>query len=257
MCELVMNGDLVKQSDLLMLQRDFSDIGSQTDWKLQSFHEISSRLSDSKFPCLFGRHAWKHNSLLFTFISETDRTNNMLNSLIQFINRTQTLPIEQRLYSPLLMVFEQEGFVDLKEAQEFSWKCLQEIHDGDHENWPDSIPISPEDRSWSFCFGGVELFINISCPGHQKIRSRNLGSRVVFVINPRQHFDVLASSKDIKGIKVREKIRDRVSNYNQGHVSKELGFYGDDNKLEWKQYQLNEEGSLNLHKCPLKISKER
>lgn len=38
---------------------------------------------------------------------------------------------------------------------------------------------------------------------------------------------------------------------NQCPVSKELGFFGLSDNLEWKQYQLYEKGGLNNDRCPL------
>lgn len=145
----------------------------------------------------------------------------------------------------------------LEEAQRFGWQQLQSLHDHDTRDWPSHIPHSPEDSAWSFCFGGTEFFFNVSCPGHSQLRSRNLGKRAVFIVNPRAHFDILASQNDPKGIKIREKIRTRVCNYNNGYVPSELGFYGDAGSLEWKQYQLGEPGALNPLRCPLRIRKEK
>lgn len=155
------------------------------------------------------------------------------------------------------MIFERSGLNTLAEAQQFAWQRLQFLHDCDTHAWPEHVPENPHDNAWSFCFGGVELFVNISCPEHSRLRSRNLGKRVVFIINPRPHFDILASQRDPKGIKIREKIRNRVCNYNNGYVPPELGFYGDENSLEWKQYQLNEPSALNLAHCPLHIRKDK
>jgi FPC/CPF motif-containing protein YcgG len=54
------------------------------------------------------------------------------------------------------------------------------------------------------------------------------------------------------GRKIREKIRTKVSIYNCGIVSKELGFYGAEDNKEWQQYQLEEEGITRPTRCPFK-----
>ncbi|MFC0140921.1 YqcI/YcgG family protein [Erwinia mallotivora] len=254
---LLSNGAILRQTDLMMLHRVIVGARARKGWRLDGFSDIADKLEDRHFPCLFARHAWKSESLLFGFISRQQASSEMLSVMNLFIRRTQTLPEEQRLYSPLILIFEQNEFSSLDEAHRFAWQQLQMLHDHDARPWPEHIPTSPDESAWSFCFGGTELFINISCPGHARLRSRNLGERVVFVINPRPHFDILASHRDPKGIKIREKIRARVSDYNQGYVPGELGFYGDDGSLEWKQYQLNEPGSASFSGCPLHIHKER
>jgi FPC/CPF motif-containing protein YcgG len=50
----------------------------------------------------------------------------------------------------------------------------------------------------------------------------------------------------------------KVSIYNCGIVSKELGFYGAEDNKEWQQYQLEEEGITRPTRCPFKkfISKK-
>ncbi|MGL4859983.1 MAG: YqcI/YcgG family protein [Enterobacteriaceae bacterium] len=254
---LIGRGTILRQSDLMMLLRDIEKVPSASCWQLDSFQDIACRMDDPQFPCLFGRHAWKSETLLFGFISQKNTTHDMIAVMDLFIQRTKCLPVEKRLYSPLILIFEQDGLSTLEKAHQFAWQQLQVLHDYDMHPWPEHIPISPDNSAWSFCFGGTELFINISCPGHTRLRSRNLGKRVVFVINPRTHFDILASHHDPKGIKVREKIRTRVCNYNNGYVPAELGFYGDENSLEWKQYQLSEPGAAKFSRCPLHISKEK
>lgn len=253
----VSSGTILKQSDLIMLQKDITNSAMCNDWKLDGFSDIADILGGRHFPCFFARHAWKSESLLFGFISQQQTTNEMLSLMKLFVRRTQSLPEEERLYSPLIIIFEQSEFSSLEEAHRFAWQQLQILHDHDAHPWPAHIPGSPGDSAWSFCFGGTELFINISCPGHVRLRSRNLGKRMVFVVNPRPHFDILASHHDPKGIKIREKIRARVSDYNHGYVPAELGFYGDENSLEWKQYQLHEPGSARFSGCPLHINKEK
>jgi FPC/CPF motif-containing protein YcgG len=52
--------------------------------------------------------------------------------------------------------------------------------------------------------------------------------------------------------KIREQIRSKVSIYNCGIVSKELGFYGAEDNKEWQQYQLEEEGITRPARCPFK-----
>ncbi len=47
-----------------------------------------------------------------------------------------------------------------------------------------------------------------------------------------------------------------MEKYNREKRPKELGFFGDENNLEWKQYQLNEEGALVNSQCPLNINKK-
>lgn len=254
---LLRNGAIIRQSDLMMISSDAGDICPVRDWPVDAFRDIAAKLNDRDFPCLFARHAWKSETLLFGLVSEENTTADLVALMQSLVARTHQLPEEERLYSPLLLIFQRRNLNSLEEAQRFGWQQLQSLHDHDTRDWPSHIPLSPEDSAWSFCFGGTEFFFNVSCPGHSQLRSRNLGKRAVFIVNPRAHFDILASQNDPKGIKIREKIRTRVCNYNNGYVPSELGFYGDAGSLEWKQYQLGEPGALNPLRCPLRIRKEK
>ncbi|OSN11426.1 hypothetical protein AU512_02855 [Lonsdalea iberica] len=251
------SGTIIGQSDLMRLSRDTGKVCPIKEWQIDGFRDIAARLNDRAFPCLFARHAWKSKTLLFGLISEGNTANDMLTVMRRFTERTQKVPEEERLYSPLVLIFERAGLDSLEEAQRFAWQQLQSLHDYDTHAWPEHIPDDPGETAWSFCFAGIELFFNVSCPGHSQLRSRNLGKRAVFIVNPRAHFDILASQKDPKGIKIREKIRTRVCDYNNGYVPSELGFYGQETSLEWKQYLLSEPGAPNLTRCPLHIHKDK
>lgn len=95
----------------------------------------------------------------------------------------------------------------------------------------------------------------MSSKQHKLLRNRNLGDFLTFVINPRENFDIVASNKTQSGIRTRENIRARVKTYNNGLCPKELGFYGDENNLEWHQYQLSEPSVRRPNRCPLQPQK--
>ncbi|EFE9533697.1 YqcI/YcgG family protein [Escherichia coli] len=243
--------------NIVLLTQEYIDNavcnGTLDKWIIHAYTDISNIISRKDFPCLFGKHAWKLGSVLFAFIQSNDIEHQVVNALVELTNRTKNLPQEERIYSPLLCVFENSNLSSLEKEQNFAWRILQKIHDSDIAEWPEHIPLNPDSNEWSFCFNGVELFVNISCPNHTKIKSRNLGNNIVFVINPRTHFDIVANLNDPKGIKIRETIRGRSTKYNEGITPIELGFYGSEDNREWKQYALHEPGTPIVENCPLKI----
>lgn len=85
------------------------------------------------------------------------------------------------------------------------------------------------------------------------MKSRNLGRYITFVINLRENFDLIADGNAAGGQRVREAIRERIRAYNQGVMPDTLGCYGQDDNLEWRQYQLWEPEGLRLWRCPLKL----
>jgi len=70
-------------------------------------------------------------------------------------------------------------------------------------------PMAPY---WSMCFAGMQLFINFSSPAHRQRKSRNLGRHFLFIVNPRERFDIVAGDTP-EGNRVRQVIRDRAEAY--------------------------------------------
>jgi FPC/CPF motif-containing protein YcgG len=60
----------------------------------------------------------------------------------------------------------------------------------------------------------------------------------------------VANASTESGKRIRARIRERVQQYNNGIMPDTLGAFGDADNYEWKQYQLQEAGSLNPSRCP-------
>lgn len=172
--------------------------------------------------------------------------------LRRYTEFTRQVPARTRLYTPLIVIF-QRTFPTLADQHQFCWRQLQASHYNDTKDWPSNVPMDPEHSLWTFCFDGVQLFIYMSCPGHVTLKSRNLGSRITFVINPRENFDLIANRNSRKGIRVRQTIRERVERYNAAPVPDVLGFFGSHTNPEWRQYQLTEEHSPPKAACPFRM----
>jgi hypothetical protein len=170
--------------------------------------------------------------------------------LADYVRTVAPIPPKQRIGSPLVVFLETAADYTLAEQQALAWKVLRGVHARDPHPWPQGIPTDPDDNAWSFCFAGMPLFINMNFPGHQQMKSRNLGPHITFVINPRANFDEVANVNTESGHRIRERIRERVHHYNDGVMPDTLGFFGDADNYEWKQYQLQEAGSLNPSRCP-------
>ncbi|EAM3005561.1 hypothetical protein CE655_11440 [Salmonella enterica] len=196
-----------KEFDYLIKIKDISLL------MINSCAEITDKLSDSNSPCLLGRHVWKMETVLFSFISKKRINEDLISSLSGLKEYTK---------------------IKKEEEQPFVWEQIQYLHDRDIGEWPDSIPEDPECSEWTFFIKNIESFINVNYPGHKEIRSRNLGNNIIFVINPRKYFDIVDNIIIPKGVKIREKICSRVRVYNDDESLLELGFYEDDNNREWR-----------------------
>lgn len=220
-------------------------------WQRHAVQDFAERLGSESFPCLFGRKAWGNNSLRFVF-AECDGAgeyDDVLVGLTDYTHFVKATPLNERLFTPLILFFEVSR-LDYTALHEFGWDVLSWVHGMDPAPWPEAVARDPDHHSWCFCFNGVQLFVNMSTPEHHLLRSRNLGDYLTFVINPRENFDAVASLQTRSGQLVRETIRRRVSDYNEGAVPAELGFYGDEDNREWRQYQLEEPRLPRPARCP-------
>lgn len=229
------------------------------DWVLAALRECDEVLSDPAFPCLFGRRAWRDKSAQMLFCADLGKggTEHFRVGVLEYTEFVKSTPVGDRLFSPLIVFV--DGLLGKQHDAHHhtAWQLLQGLLDADPAPWPGSTPTNPNNSLWSFCFNGVQLFFNISTPAHTKLRSRCLGSYLTFVVNPRENFDVVASSQDKSGQLIRQKIRDRVSTCNSGLVPSELGFFGDRDNFEWKQFQLGEPDMPGPTICPLKLNEKK
>ncbi len=222
-------------------------------WQHESKIEIKEIIDNNNFPYIFGKKASRNNTIQWLLCESSDNQKNFfLKGVIDYTNFIKATLPEERLLYPLIAVI-QSNAKSLKEEHEIAWEFIQYLIDNEPKQWLLDVPQDPNNYEWCLCFNEVQLFINISSSKHLKYKSCNLGKDICLVINPRQIFDVVTPLNKAKGIKIRQKIRERVEAYNGFPAPKELGFFGDKDNLEWKQYQLCEQGGLENTKCPLNI----
>lgn len=225
------------------------------DWRHLAFSDFGRRLASDDFPCLFAKKAWQDSSIIFLFCQQqcADEYNEFLGGLLEYTNFVSKTPVDERLFSPLVVFFDDYFYGDAAQHR-VGWDALNWVHQRDPFPWPGDISTNPDDENWCYCFNGIHLFVNISARDHKKLKSRNLGKYLTLVINPRKNFDIVASISTRSGRRVREKIRSRIADYNDGVVPIELGFYGEQGNLEWHQYQLSEDGLERPSRCPFLFS---
>ncbi|AXO88376.1 YqcI/YcgG family protein [Pseudomonas parafulva] len=225
-------------------------VQSKQHWTYTTLQHFKAILANPGFPCLFGRKAVAAGTCHILFARAEDPANDIARGLADYVQTITPIPLKQRIGCPLLVFLETREHGTLAEQQALAWKILQQVHARDPHPWPQDVPRDPHDTQWSFCFASMPLFINMSFPAHRQMKSRNLGHSIVFVINPRESFDEVASATTQSGQRIRARIRERVARYNDGRVPQSLGFFGEPDNYEWTQYQLQETGSLNPARCP-------
>jgi FPC/CPF motif-containing protein YcgG len=221
-------------------------------WHRSAFDDISSRLTDPGFPCLFSRNAFRKGIVRFIFVESSDRRGirHLADGLTRYVDLSTSWDGRLDTANPLMVVFAEDavGSQTVDGYHAFGWQILSALHDIDPAPWPEQVTRNPESPEWSMCFNGMPLFCNMSSPAHEKRRSRNLGRFFVMVINPRERFDVFAGDTP-SGRNVRANIRARIDRYDDNPHSRHLGSYGH-GALEWLQYGLAEDNAERTDRCP-------
>ncbi|ORL62795.1 YqcI/YcgG family protein [Pseudomonas putida] len=225
-------------------------IQNHPHWTHTAIEQFRTFLAAPDFPCLFGRKAVATATCHVVFARAGEWATDIARGLAGYVRMLEPIPLKQRIGMPLLAFLETDASRTLAEQQSLAWQVLQDVHRLDPLPWPAGVPQDPHDPNWSFCFADMPLFINMNFPAHRQMKSRNLGDHIAFVINPRESFDEVASAATESGRRIRSRIRDRVRHYNDGIVPDTLGFFGQSDNFEWRQYQLQEPGSLNPARCP-------
>lgn len=222
-------------------------------WMREALEDLERTVSAPGFPCLFGRKALASKRCVVAYASREAPAVEAFEAICKYLDEVRELPARDRILRPLILFFEEREFAGLLDQQAYAWSILQQLHEQDAQPWPQHVARDPRDPAWAFCLAGTPLFLNMSFPGHRQMKSRNLGRYITFVINLRENFDLIAAGNAAGGQRVREAIRERIRAYNQGVMPDTLGCYGQDDNLEWRQYQLWEPEGLRLWRCPLKL----
>ena len=235
--------------------RRLAEEGTMQGWRLDAYREFDQTIHDSHFPCFFAPVADRKNTLRFTFL-DSDRIEDLemfAGATSLYLDEVRTIEkksVKEAAFQILTAFVRTPERMSLEEEQRLAWKLLARLHELDEEEWPQNIPMNPSDPRWSFCWGGVPLFINISASGHRQRRSRRLAGHLALVIQPRDAFDSIAGDTR-EGHRLREEIRNRVLAYDGLPASPLLGTYGKSESLEWVQYGLPEHnGPQSLSTCP-------
>jgi len=222
-------------------------------WMAESALQILSTIGyKAEFPCPFSQAAAKNKRLLFSFIADaTEKSLHQSAADLQaYLVRAAKWDGKVSSAEPLLMVFNPHFFKadTVTDYHAIGWKILQFWHDIDTTPWPSDVSSDPHSPFWAMCFAGVQIFVNMSNPAHQKRRSRNLGQALTFVINPRERFDRVAGDNP-QGWKIREMVRDRIEAYDGLSHSPVLGSF-EAGEIEWWQYGLTETNAPRADRCP-------
>lgn len=233
---------------------------SHDDWRFRSAQDLLGILAQpTSFPCFFSQNACKRQLIQFSFVDENTPAahGQALQDILSYVAKARAWDGDVATAEPLVMQFNPathardtvDGYHDL------GWSILQFWHENDPAEWPQDVGHDPNHPFWSMCLGGMQLFVNMSCPAHRIRKSRNLGQALTFVINPRERFDIVAGDNP-RGHRIREQIRNGIVAYDGIHHCPTLGSF-QAGEIEWWQYGLPEENALPDSGCPFRMRDQR
>ncbi|SDM90500.1 YqcI/YcgG family protein [Sediminibacillus halophilus] len=149
-------------------------------------------------------------------------------------------------YTSLILFFENDKERSVADYEYLFWKLLNDLHDSDSFDWPAEIPVHPSDPLWEFCFHGERYFIYTATPGHQNRKSRSFPC-FLLAFTPRWAFERFTNQPHALSIK--EKIRQRLTAYDEVPPHPDLSTYGQGDNFEAKQYFLRED-QTSSQSCP-------
>jgi FPC/CPF motif-containing protein YcgG len=226
-------------------------------WAPATVGEVARIASDPAFPCFFATATVNRNTISFAFAeTATDEPDirGIYAAIREYLDELSRLEDRERDFRVLVVQIRPERpTLTLQRYHDQAWGLFQRLHDIDTVGWPKDVPTNPADRLFAYCLAGVPLFINVSAAAHEARSSRNLGSALTLVINPRDAFDRVPG-RGPSGDRVRRIIRERTRLYDGQPTPAGVGAYGDEGSREWMQYVLPETNARHdCETCPLVI----
>lgn len=184
-------------------------------WHKTILDTLDDKLAKSTaFPCTFSQNAFSRQLVRFIFVDSLDpeELTAAARQLEEYVELSRTWDGRLSTAHPLVIAFSHAAVpptMALEHYHACAWKVLQFWHEIDPQPWPQDVGTDPHRPYWSMCFAGMQVFVNVSNPAHMVRRSRNLGTHMQFIVNPRERFDIVAGDTP-EGRKVRARIRGRI-----------------------------------------------
>jgi FPC/CPF motif-containing protein YcgG len=221
-------------------------ISPKADWKLEAYEQYKAKLDAHDYPCFFGQSGEARREMLYAFIPHHSLSE-MLTSMQHFVHLIATPDYKRcslvAFFQPDASITTHSSFVAR------FWHVLQYLHDHDADP---STHRTPDHPLWEFSFQRNVMFVVGTSPTYRQRRSRNLGPGIVLIFQPRSLFIDPTTSKPI-AVPVRKSIHKRMLAYDGMPVHPDIGFYGEPNNREWKQYALPDDNQPETGTCPFHI----
>ncbi|MBM7585563.1 FPC/CPF motif-containing protein YcgG [Bacillus pakistanensis] len=223
------------------------------NWQLDAFNAFLSKMKcmEKKFPCIPATQGFTMNHFRYAFIDDPTKTESVRDLAEKFSYYTKVSRYTGK-YASFIVFFNtpsimRETSSSLQIDQQLFWRILSKLKEYDHVPWPSHIPTNPHHKDWEYCFAGEPYFVYCATPKHIKRNSRSF-PYLMLAITPRWVLNEFNKNSSLSR-KIKNKIRDRLKNYDHLPPHPDLNQYGNVDNFEWKQYFLSDNDS-SLPSCP-------
>ncbi|WP_239422026.1 YqcI/YcgG family protein [Bacillus sp. CGMCC 1.16541] len=237
------------KTSFIYTEQEINEATNIPEWGKTVFESFKRDLvsESAPFPCVLGVEGFKHNLLRFGFCTspyDKKEIKQCAQALTQYLQEFRSLG----RYTSFVMFFEPTETKPMEDYEKMFWDTLQHLHELDEEEWPEDIPNHPSDPLWEFCFGGEPIFVVCNTPAHHLRKSRRSDTFMI-TFQPRWVFEGIREDTKV-GKSVKKLVRHRLTTYDTVAPHPELGWYGNAQNREWKQYFLHDTNDETTKKCP-------
>ncbi|WP_100331235.1 YqcI/YcgG family protein [Bacillus xiapuensis] len=236
----------VKSNDLLT-KREITDPKLVPKWLIDEYRVFHQVVTNETFPCMFGMTAEKKGELRYAYVQHDDWSAlpQALEEFVSLFDKSKPL-IRHGLF---VFVEPERKQRNLLYYRQYFWRILQYLHQSDTKPWPADYPQDPEHHLWAFSFAEEPFFVFGNAPAYKQRKTRNLGNSLVIGFQPRRIFQGLEGTSP-GGMMSRQKVRERVEQWDQLPKHPNISYYGDPAHREWKQYFIGDDVAPIEGKCP-------
>ncbi|MGJ9383691.1 YqcI/YcgG family protein [Salipaludibacillus sp. CF4.18] len=229
-----------------------SELGLLDDWKQRAYHHFSMKISDNhhSFPCIPAIQGFHLGHFHYGFV-EDPRKQTTPEQMASLIKNYGDIPHEKGGLSSLIILFQTPDDLlasyNVEDYEKLFWSLLNKTCEIDEQEWPVNIPIDPSNSKWEFCYDHKPYFVFCGTPAHINRPSRQ-ADVFTLALTPRAVLNSFNESIE-KSNKIKNQIRNRLSNYDNAPVHSDLKTYGEDDNHEWKQYFIRDDNTT-ASECP-------
>ncbi|MHA0857268.1 YqcI/YcgG family protein [Paenibacillus sp. CMAA1364] len=221
-------------------------------WKRDAFRQFGLILADpqDKYPCILGRQGFLANNLRFGFVADP-RSEEAAADTAEMMKSYGAISRDTGKFASLVIFFntpvEVYNNYSVEDYERVFWSVLSRVHAKDQAPWPEHISRDPSDPSWEFCYDEQPYFSFCGTPAHV-IRKSRMFPHFLIAFQPRWVFEHINDSTPF-GRKIKQRIRQKLVEYDGVSAHPSLQWYGQQDNLEWQQYFLRDDESVPT-KCP-------